>query len=446
MIEKYGEQKFNNNQITETELKDALPLDFVWKSDDIFTNFIGELFFNYAVEVYDAQAKAGKLGKKFNPSLLFTPPWKQLNDLFSDLGFEYRFKDDYFVTSFQINEQPRLYQVKSSGAIDESESRKLADLSDGEKAIISLSFASLSGVKHEDRKILLLDEFDANFNPSLTEVFYKILDKYFISQRILVVIATHSATTIVLASDNSSFYEVFKKSSALTSRILPVQKDDYAELEVANKKFYAKITNQAVRIAGLEKEKAEYETRVNELHQLTKPSLFVEGEIDIKYLNKAAEFYPEWKQILDGIDVKAKNGNELHKYRKNKSMIKEFLQQLLILLFDCDTNVENVNEPPLYVCCIPFQTTNSIIKGIENLFADDLVLKAENLLNKKFTRKSTPNNDESDKQEWTILENEKGNLADWICANAEKKDFDNFQVIFDLIQDIVKPAKKTLPH
>src|SRR3972149_7065453 len=106
LIDKYGEVKFKNKQITQTEFKDTLPSDFVWKSDDIFTNFIGELFFNYALDVYDAKAKAGEKGEKFDPPLLPAPPWKQLNDLLPALGFECRFKDNYYVRGLQINEQP----------------------------------------------------------------------------------------------------------------------------------------------------------------------------------------------------------------------------------------------------------------------------------------------------------------------------------------------------
>lgn len=208
----FGQEKFKNNKITQNEFKDALPADFVWREDDVFKNFIGELFFNYAVEVYDGKANAGETGSKFDPTSLPTPPWQQLNELFKRFGFEYKFKDDYFVTGLQINEQPCLYHVKSDSSVDENESRKLEDLSDGEKAIISLSFASLSGVKRDDRKVLLLDEFDATFNPSLTEIFFAILDAYFVSKGILVVVATHSATTIALAPEMASFYEIFKKT------------------------------------------------------------------------------------------------------------------------------------------------------------------------------------------------------------------------------------------
>src|SRR3989339_118397 len=119
LIEKFGEEKFNSGRITQTDLHDKLPTDFVWKSDDVFTNFIGELFFNYAVDVYDAEAEAGRSGNKLDSTSLPIPPWKQLNSLFFDLGFEYRFKENFFVKSLQINEQPNLYQVKGDGTIDE---------------------------------------------------------------------------------------------------------------------------------------------------------------------------------------------------------------------------------------------------------------------------------------------------------------------------------------
>ena len=371
-----------------------------------------------------------------------------MNDLFSELGFEYRFKDNYYVRGLQINEQPCLYQIQNQGSIDENEQRKLADLSDGEKAIISLSFASLSGVKQEDRKILLLDEFDANFNPSLTEVFFKILDGYFISKGILVVIATHSATTIALAPDNASFYEVFKKSSTQTSRILPVQKDDYAELEIANRSFYKRIADQTKRIAELEKEKTDLQDKINESHQQTKPFLFVEGDIDVQYLNKAADFYEEWKKILEGMELKAKNGKgELSNYWKKRTHIKEFIQHPVILIFDCDTNQSDEDDPLFYKRSVPIPNGNSIKKGIESLFEDALILKAEESGKKKFTLKSTPNNDEPNKQEWIVIDNEKKNLADWICKNGSKDDFKNFHLIFDKVKEITNvgqnPPTKT---
>lgn len=97
-----------------------------------------------------------------------------------------------------------------------------------------------------------MDEFDANFNPSLTENFYKILTKYFASKGIIVVLAMYLPTSISLAPDSVSFYEVFRQLPDSTDRVLPVQKFDYEELKLANEYFYAKINNQLSRIKELE--------------------------------------------------------------------------------------------------------------------------------------------------------------------------------------------------
>lgn len=295
LIGRFGAAKFNQKKITQKEINDTLDSDFIWRSDDIFTNVIGDWFFNYAVKVQDAEASVGRVGgPAFDPkSLPDEPPWSQLNNLFGELGFTYRFKDNYFIRSLKINEQPELYPIREDGSIDESDPRKLADLSDGEKAIISLSFASLSGVKSETIKILLLDEYDSTFNPSLTEIFYKVLHRYFISKGVMVIVNTHSAATISLAPDYASFYEVFKLN-AESNRVLPVQREDYVELEVANKNFYDKISDQRSRIEELEKEKATHEKILGELKASVRPVIFTEGETDKIILSAAwNKLYPD---------------------------------------------------------------------------------------------------------------------------------------------------------
>lgn len=81
LIEKYGEQRFRNRQITEQEFHEALPLNFIWKTNDIFTNFISDLFFNYAMDGYDAKAEAGENGSKFDSSVLPAASWTQLQKI-----------------------------------------------------------------------------------------------------------------------------------------------------------------------------------------------------------------------------------------------------------------------------------------------------------------------------------------------------------------------------
>ena len=264
------------------------------------------------------------------------------------------------------------------------------------------------------------------------------MDQYFISKGILVIVATHSPTTISLAPATASFYEVFKPNSTSADRILPVYQDDYAELKIANKTFYTKISDQTSRISELEQEKAGLEKSVSELQQQTKASLFVEGKIDVQYLNKAAEFYPEWKEILDCVELKEKKGaGNLDKYWKNRSEIKEFSKFAVILLYDCDTNKKDEDDASFYKRCIPIKDESSIKHGIENLFNDGLILKAETSMNKRLVKKNIFDSEGSCEKNWELIKDEKKNLADWICANAEKNDFEAFGVIFDLIKSIL---------
>ena len=89
-------------------------------------------------------------------------PWTKLNKLFSDLNFDYRFKNNYSLNlRGSLEGEIKIYPHPN---LDQKEPRNLRDLSDGEKAIISLSFASL---KEEDKnlKLLLLDEYDCYTQP-----------------------------------------------------------------------------------------------------------------------------------------------------------------------------------------------------------------------------------------------------------------------------------------
>lgn len=100
-----------------------------------------------------------------------------------------------------MTEQPKLFALRSNGTLDENNWRNLSDLSDGEKAIISLCFASLSGSKLNVKRVLLLDEYDAVLNPSLIQMFFTVIKDFFLDKSIMVVMATHSPATISLAPE-----------------------------------------------------------------------------------------------------------------------------------------------------------------------------------------------------------------------------------------------------
>jgi ABC-type multidrug transport system ATPase subunit len=447
LIEKFGEEKFNNNKITQEDINNLDLGNFTWSSDDIFSNIIGDLFYAHAKKVFDGTLACGEIiNKKFDASSVGKPPWIKLNELFSELGLEYRFKNeisDYFIkkNDYQLNENPRLYQLKENGDIDVSDPRNISDLSDGEKAIISLIFAFFNDVKYRDKKILLLDEFDATFNPSLTKAFFKLVEKYFIEKNILVVMATHSPVTISLAPEYAGFYEVFNKIKS-KKRILSVQRDEYSELRRVNEEFYKKTENQPSRAQELQKNEKDLEKIETEIATVKGVVLFVEGDYDVNYINKAGELLIK-KEFLSKITIKDANGfGGLDKIWKHyNSKLSEVIPQKIILLYDCDTDKMDDKKGELYKKVIPNISMHLIRKGIENLFSDDIIIKARR--NKKAFIDYTPSFERDVRgisevvaERYEINVNEKNNLCKWICENATKEDFKNFEKIFEILESI----------
>lgn len=253
---KWNPNKPNNTDtgIDEEEFKSLLPDDFIWAPDDLFTNSINTLFYEFAAKRHDEQARLGMGNGGFNnEEYLKNAPWTILNSLFKRLKFNYRFKDDYEFITPNLKERPMLYPVLTDNTLDYNSPRELSGLSDGEKAIISLTFALVNEDRRPLEKILLLDEFDNTLNPSLIESLFTVIDEFFVSKGVVVIMTTHSPVTISLAPGYATYYEIFRQDSS-SPKIIPVDKYQYSELKVANKNFYAKLENQTKRIMELEEE------------------------------------------------------------------------------------------------------------------------------------------------------------------------------------------------
>jgi len=374
----------NRRDILEDSFKNILKgANFVWQQDDVFSDFIGNIFFNHALEIAEGQQQVGKYGgEAFDPASLGIAPWNELNELFEILNIEYRFKDNYEIKYGELIETPILFQIDSTGKIIEEERRQLQDLSDGEKAIISLCFTSLKKIDNDDKKILILDEFDATLNPSLIEGLFAVIERYFINKGIVVIMTTHSSATISLAPDFASYYEVFKKNDS-SSRIYKVDRDEYLELQKVNKRFYDRINNQAGRIKELE----EIIDSDNNILIVT------EGKTDWKYILKALDYFqkkgefteilPEYfyrygtqddvYKVICGTNIFADMGesqlnnflsNEINRRTGDKSRRK----QILIGVFDSDTDIKPKSKNEYNVFSFKI-SPNGI--STEFLFIDD---------------------------------------------------------------------------
>lgn len=230
--------------LTEQELNRILPIDFIWRNENDIINQVGNLFYMACCKRIDEKMKCAETTDIFNNTeWLKTAPWTILNELFEDLRFKYRFKTDYTFNTPYMEENPKLR--------DGNEIRSLIDLSDGEKAILKLALLSLDEEISKDLKLVLFDEYEAPLNPSLTEAFYYVINKFYMEKGIQVIITTHSPATISLAPTFATFYEVFSQENA-SPKLVKVNQYDYEELRAANKAFYDKIKNQSERISELE--------------------------------------------------------------------------------------------------------------------------------------------------------------------------------------------------
>lgn len=256
-----NEKAFNLEQ---TDIERILPADFIWRNDNDIIAQVGNLFYIACCDRVNKQIDCSTSTAIFNnEEWLKTAPWTILNQLFEELSFKYRFKTDYVFTTPNMEENPKLR--------DNFGIRNLMDLSDGEKAILKLALISLDEEISKDIKLVLFDEYDAPLNPSLTEAFYHVIEKFYVEKGIQVVITTHSPATISLAPEYAQFYEIFPQGDS-SPKIVKVEQFDYSELRTANKQFYDKIKNQSNRIAELEK-----------LTQTAGRMLFVEDKYDQIY-------------------------------------------------------------------------------------------------------------------------------------------------------------------
>ena len=241
--EKYDDSKLFD--LSRNEFAEFLPSDFVWMGNNNIVNHVSNLFYAACCKRANEQIAYSKRADIFNnDEWLKTAPWTILNNLFKELSFKYSFKTDYKFDLPNMNEVPQLRDIYGI--------RMLEDLSDGEKAILKLALIALDNENYPDLSLVLFDEYDATLNPSLIEKFYYVLENFFINNGVGVIIATHSPSTISLSPDYAQFYEIFSKENS-EPIIKNVSRDEYNELEIANRTFYNKIKDQNDRIMQLEK-------------------------------------------------------------------------------------------------------------------------------------------------------------------------------------------------
>lgn len=180
-----------------------------------------------------------------------------------------------------------------------------------------------------------------------------------------------------------------------------------------------------------------------EIEKSHKPILFLEGDYDIRYLQKAAELHGK-TDVLDSLLLKDSNGfGNINKVKKHfNSKLAEVTPQKIILLYDCDIQINATENGNVYRRVMPTTEVNPIRKGIENLFSRKTLNKA--LGEKTAFIDIAPQYEKTVRGEslavpeaWEVNNDEKNNLCNWLCENGTLEDFNSFMEVFKMIEEIL---------
>lgn len=179
------------------------------------------------------------------------------------------------------------------------------------------------------------------------------------------------------------------------------------------------------------------------LEERSQAIVYVEGDYDIRYLQRAAILLNK-SEILNKVQLKDGDGfGNLDKiWRAYDNPIADALPSRLMLLYDCDTKKPQSSRGKVFRRVMPTQSENPIQVGIENLFLSDTIKKAESF-SKRFIDVTPPSVKRTRGEEVVTAEtksvnkDEKGNLCDWICEHGTKEDFKKFSEVFSIIEEVL---------
>ena len=174
-----------------------------------------------------------------------------------------------------------------------------------------------------------------------------------------------------------------------------------------------------------------------------KPIVLLEGATDQKYLQKASTLLGK-ETIFEGIEVRDGGGagNLGNVWKDFRPPLTDLIPQKVVLLFDCDKQRASENKGNLYQRTLPLLSNNPVTTGIENLFRQPTMEKACLYKPAFIDIAGEHTNMERGEakvisEQWTINKDEKTRLCDWLCENGTQEDFQDFRMIFDILEEVL---------
>ena len=332
--------------------------------------------------------------------------------------------------SVRLGIGPRHSRVASVMNGDQTLVPNIFQLSSGEVSLLNLFLSILrdydltgNQLTHAEdiRGIVAVDEIDLHLHAHHQ---YQILPKLMkMFPKVQFVVTSHSPLFVL------GLQEIYGENGFglyLLPEGRPISPEEFGEFSAAYQAFantrrHSDETRAAVRNAQ-------------------KPVIFVDGETDVEYHKKAAKMLG-FHSMLDGAEFRD-GGGMLGKIWKG--LTDDHVEhKKVIVLHDPEETVESRARANVYRRRIKRLDGHPLQKGVENLFSKKTLEKAIEYktafiditdTHQKRKRGETVSVPET----WTVNENEKTNLCNWLCQNGTAEDFEHFRPVLEMLREILE--------
>ena len=394
-------------------------------------NTLNDLFLRYKLEQYSwahAQIEQPETAETFQSLMAryreeTPPPWEVLREYLERMRkatgdpalFNFSFtdpeKDQLRLSDYRANSFETTMTNRTTG-----ESYSVRDLSSGEKILMALCLASFNqAIGRRPPKLILLDEIDAVLHPSMINALLAMLKERFVYNGTRVIMATHAVTTVAMLEEGEIF-RVARKDNGIEIHAV-AQADAVFELSEGLASIDTGLRIAAAGVARI--------------------TILTEGKNTL-HLKKWAElFFPKEVSIFEGLENKA-SASQLKIYGELLARMKT--NSHILIVWDCDAK-QYANRLSEELSGITHVTAFSFLKrgnkiaskGIENKY-DEEVLEPFAI--------STPGCSAGGKIGWSFHSHSKTKFAEYILANGTPENFQHFQDLKDIVQELLaRPSK-----
>jgi len=272
--------------------------------------------------------------------------------------------------------------------------------------------------------IVIVDEIDLHLHTvHQHEVLPKLMDMF---PKVQFIVTSHSPLFVlglkqVLGEQGFGLYEL--PSGA------PISAEEFEEFGKAYQAF-SKTRQHSKEIQ-------------NAIKNAQKPLVFVEGTIDVKYLQKAAVEL-EFQDLMETVEIRDGDGsgglNNIW-----KGLTRDHVERNhIVVLYDPECTRNDMKGNMFRRSMTKFDD-HLIQKGIENLFDRETLEKVRRERPAFIDVTHKHNKEERGErivvpETWMVNKDEKTNLCNWLCENGTADDFEHFRPTLEMLKDLLEDA------